>query len=158
MFRQIRGHRWHSLSLKIRCFSCYLHTSSTQCVCMPGKPSSSFQGAVKNHSDSSPASLSYQKTRLNNAHGFGIKQWELPELQPLLSQPDNPTVHTSQGDRGEGFQFLYRAHQAHLSLLKTQDQTQRAGSNLPFQAQLPAAHECSPAMVPPKQQPLTSQK
>lgn len=92
-------------------------------VCMPGKPSSRFQGAVKNHSDSSPASLSYQKILLNNPQGFGMKWWELPELQPPFSQPENPTVHTSQGYRGKEFEFLYRAHQAHLSLLKTQDQT-----------------------------------
>lgn len=120
------------------------YTPAAHSVCMPGKPSSSFQGAVKNHSDSSPASLSYQKTRLKNPHGFGTKQWELPELQPLLSQPDNPTGHTSQGYRGEKSEFLYRAHQAHLSLPKTQDQTWRAGSNLPF----PGPAACSPWVQP----------
>lgn len=74
-----------------------LPTSQQHSVCTPGKPSSSFPGAVKNHSDASPASLSYQKIWLSNPQGFGIKQWELPELQPLFSQSENSTVHTSQG-------------------------------------------------------------
>lgn len=129
-----------------------LPTHQQHSVCMPGKPSSSFQGAVKNHSDSSPASLSYQKIWLNNPQGFGIQWWELPEaLQSLFSQPENSTVHISQGYSGQELEFLYRAHQAHLSLLKTQDQTHRAGRNFPF----PSPTACSPWVLwhPPNSSP-----
>lgn len=88
------GTVWHSLSLKIRYFV-VTYVPAAHSVHMSGKPSSRFQGAVKNHSDGSPVSLSYQKIQLNNPQGFGIKRRELPELQPLFSQPENSTLHTS---------------------------------------------------------------
>lgn len=140
------GTVWHSLSLKIRYF--ILPTYQQHSVCTPGKPSSSFQGTVKNYSEGSPASLSYQKIWLNNPKGFGIKWWELPELQPLFSQPENSTVHTSQRYRGQELEFLYRAQQAHLSLLKTHG----TGRNLPF----PGPTTCSPWVLPSCGNPQTA--